>query len=444
MKKAIVRVLPLFLMFFLLAGCFFKSSDELFTLPLPPDSYLALQKQIQSVLDKGAEYAAPLTGINTQPVQLIDIDGDNVEEAVVFFRFANKEKSLGIYIYRQTGDGYENISIIEGSGTAFHSVYYANTGGNAASELVIGWQMSANVYSLSVFSLSGNEPTEIMNTNYIKYTVNDMDNDKESEVVVFYAESSEQPVTARYFDYNGVNLEAQSIAQLSQGASANGTVRRGYLADMVPAIYVNSSLGDGGLVTDILAVRDGILTNITLDREMKISAGTLRYYTAGITDIDGDGCYEVPQPTALPAYPDSGSTETFWILSWWRYRIDGTADQVCITFHNYQDGWYLVLPEQWLGKLTVCRRDPVSGERTLVFATLHEPSKTEDFLTILQLTGANRADRSKLGNRFVLRAQSDVIYAAVFHEPESKDKPILEQEDLISRFHMIVTEWSNE
>ena len=101
------------------------------------------------------------------------------------------------------------------------------------------------------------------------------------------AESSEQPVTARYFDYNGVNLEAQSIAQLSQGASANGTVRRGYLADMVPAIYVNSSLGDGGLVTDILAVRDGILTNITLDREMKISAGTLRYYTARHHDIDG-------------------------------------------------------------------------------------------------------------------------------------------------------------
>jgi hypothetical protein len=44
-----------------------------------------------------------------------------------------------------------------------------------------------------------------------------MDDDKESEVVVFYAESSDQPFTARYYDYNGVNLEAQSMTQLSQG-----------------------------------------------------------------------------------------------------------------------------------------------------------------------------------------------------------------------------------
>jgi hypothetical protein len=87
---------------------------------------------------------------------------------------------------------------------------------------------------------------------------------------------------------------------------------------------------------------------------------------------------------------------------------------------------------------------PLSGERTLVFATLHGTGKTEDFLSILQLTGANRADRSKLGSRFVLKTQSDVIYAAVFHALESKEKPTLEQEDLISRFHMIVTEWSNE
>jgi hypothetical protein len=109
MKKVIMRILPLFLMFFLLTGCFFKSSDELFSLPLASDSYLALQKQIQSVLAKGAEYAAPLTGINTQPVQLVDIDGDGVEEAVVFFRFGNKEKSLCIYIYRQTGRIRERI-----------------------------------------------------------------------------------------------------------------------------------------------------------------------------------------------------------------------------------------------------------------------------------------------------------------------------------------------
>jgi hypothetical protein len=43
-----------------------------------------------------------------------------------------------------------------------------------------------------------------------------------------------------------------------------------------------------------------------------------------------------------------------------------------------------------------------------------------------------------------LKAQTDVIYAAVFYATESNRTIELDQEDLIARFHMIMTEWSNE
>ena len=62
----------------LTAGC---SSDikmtfdpqELYSLPKLPAKYTELNNQINKILEGGAEYAAPVSGTNIQPVQLWDL-----------------------------------------------------------------------------------------------------------------------------------------------------------------------------------------------------------------------------------------------------------------------------------------------------------------------------------------------------------------------------------
>ena len=88
---------------YLLPGCsvpkMIFNPQDLYALPTLPEKYTDLNTLLSAILDGGAEYAAPTSGTNTQPVQLVDLDGDGREEAVAFFRNPNDEKPLKIYIF---------------------------------------------------------------------------------------------------------------------------------------------------------------------------------------------------------------------------------------------------------------------------------------------------------------------------------------------------------
>lgn len=108
----------------LLSGCFVKTVDELYMLPRHSDAYNHLQEAIDAVKGAGDTFAAPISGVNQQSVQLADLDGDGTEEAVVFLKTGD-EKPLKAYIFAASDDAYRMMDVIEGSGTAFESVEYA-------------------------------------------------------------------------------------------------------------------------------------------------------------------------------------------------------------------------------------------------------------------------------------------------------------------------------
>ena len=54
--------------------------------PRPSTEYESLQDSLEQMLDKGYEYSPPASGSYTQAVQLRDLNGDGIDEAVAFFR----------------------------------------------------------------------------------------------------------------------------------------------------------------------------------------------------------------------------------------------------------------------------------------------------------------------------------------------------------------------
>ena len=111
---------------YLLTGCsvpkMILNPQDLYALPTLPEKYTDLNALLSDILDGGAEYAAPTSGTNTQPVQLVDLDGDGREEAVAFFRNPNDEKPLKIYIFTAGEDSYQQSGLIEGTGTGIYSM----------------------------------------------------------------------------------------------------------------------------------------------------------------------------------------------------------------------------------------------------------------------------------------------------------------------------------
>ena len=79
MKKRILTAAAALTLAVFLTGCgsmeFVFSPQELYSLPELPAKYTELNRQINAILEGGAEYAAPTSGANIQPVQLADLDG---------------------------------------------------------------------------------------------------------------------------------------------------------------------------------------------------------------------------------------------------------------------------------------------------------------------------------------------------------------------------------
>ncbi len=80
--------------------------EELYTLPELPAKYTELNARLNAILEDGAEYAAPTSGANIQPVQLTDLDGDGQNELVVFPEGDDQYlySYVGYLILRQQGD----------------------------------------------------------------------------------------------------------------------------------------------------------------------------------------------------------------------------------------------------------------------------------------------------------------------------------------------------
>lgn len=451
MRKSWIQALVLTAVFFLLSGCAFSSPEDLYAVPRAAEDYKNLQDQIDKVRAAGAEYAGPLVGSNTQPVQLMDLDGDGVQEAVAFFRTTAADDSppLKIYIYHQTAEeDYEIQNIIEGDGTAINSISYVDLDGESDKELVVSWRLSEKIYRLMAYSVRGPE-TELLlpAVSYAEFALIDMDKDNQQEIVVLSLNTDGDIYQADYYDFRDGRMELLSTAPMSRGIQEllsdskplSGFLRNGDSSE--PALFVNSALSMG-IITDIFAWRNETLVNVTLNPD-GVSGSTFRLNNnIAIRDINADGYLEVPHPTAFPNLKPATSTD-FFSVQWLQYDLWGNALVVSTTYYNGEDGWYLSLPDSWQGKIALARQDSSSsGERGVLFYPYAgvEAPEAKPFLAIYKLTGPNQIARAHAGNRFILLEQDDAIYAAEFYTQSGWDCG-LTQETLTERFHLIQPEW---
>ena len=445
----------------LLTGCrdssfFFRSPESLYALPRLSEEYTSLQACLEELLENGMEYSPPLSGTTTQPVHLRDLDGDGEDEAVAFLRDANADKTpLNIYIFKKNPAGvYETACVIAGDGVNFNSALACQLLGDEDSplELVVSWQASSSLYSLSAYSLVNFQPTELLTCpRYTRYSAADLDEDGENELVVMSLDQESGALhSAALYDKSHDILELSGTATLSSSLSSIDRIQVGELGDGVPALYVTgsvlNSLGSStSQVTDVLAQKDGEIVNLTLDPATLNSDVTARYNLASPQDINGDEVLELPSPYTLPTHDRNAPPDSFYGISWQQFRSDGTSSFVCSTYYNTADGWYLELPEDWQGHFSLARQDLNVGstnERGVVFYYKDGPSKGQPFLAIYKNTGANREKRSIEGKRLLLALDESERYSMELLDSNSTLS--LSPGDLVERFHLITPDWTME
>lgn len=420
----------------LFSGCMSSNIDELLRLPQPSEEYLDLQDKIDEVIASGAVYSAPTSGSYRQSVQLHDINGDGVSEALAFFNVSG-EKPLKIYVYRNFAGEFENVAVIDGDGTAIDSISYSDMDGDGWTEIIVGWKMGTDVQMLNIYSLKGFTVSSVAATDYTEYIAADLTDDGSSEVMVIRHNRSEYSGSVTAYSMSSDGEIISSEARLSQGVENISKVTMGKLTVNTPALFVESVYDGTGLITDIFMGVDDRIANISAD-DTGVSSQTLRYYTVYCRDIDSDGVMEIPIPRTLP----SQSGTSYRSLDWYNFSRKGTGELAMTTYHNYSDSWYLVIPDNWRGEVTVRREDTAGGERAVVFSVWNgEDQPVTDFLKIYALTGENRAVAATRGNRQVIRREDEVIYAAELIADGENWDFIVDYQYLKENLHLIYSEW---
>ena len=439
-----LRLLPLLLAAcILLSGCMFTASvEDLYALPQMPEQYTDLEAQITALLASGAEYAAPVSGTNLQPVQMVDLDGDGQEEALIFLRNSADEKPLKIYVFHMEDDAYRQVALLEGSGTSIYSVSYSDLTGDGEQEILTGWRAGADTKALTVYSVGDFAPKLLLSTTYSRYSLQDMDGNGTPELTVLRADTEEGCLAENYALSSGGTLELRSAARLSSSAAelAAGRLVSGTLRSGEPALFVMGVSADSStMLVDILARQHGVLVNITTSESTGYTSQSYHYLNLGPTDINGDGGTEIPVPLDV-LRPGGGKTGCR--IRWESFDADGTPQAAETTYHDTADGWYLVLPSSWEDRVVALRNESSTYESSVTFSLRGEnENESVDFLRIYKFSGDNREVRANRGDRFILRTQQLTIYAAEFI---GSGAPVmgLNADAVRAMFSLIATEWT--
>lgn len=410
-KKCALALLAALFLTSACAGCAAGGADRLYALPRLTDEYVELEELISQRIRDGGEYAAPAGGGNRQSVQLRDLDGDGAEEAVAFL--ADSTRTPNVCVYRQNADGdYYLFVAIEGAGSAVDSVEYADLNGDGGQELILSWQIGGDLRLLSVYALGPEQQTQLLSVDSSEFVVCDLDGNGTDELLNLDIDIGGVSTLTRYvFAADGTADKTE--ARLSDGIEEVLRVRTGYLSDESTALFVESRWGEDGLITDVFAADGDGVRNITLSGSR---SSTLREGGAFAADINADRITELPEPIGD-------------VLEWYCLDPFGYRTPVLSTYHDYDAGWYLILPELLRdGELTAIRADSVPGEETVTFTADGAPA-----LRIYILTGENRLDRAGEEGRFVLVEDGATVYAA-----ELLDDTLTQEE---VNFNLIYPEW---
>ena len=136
-----------------------------------------------------------------------------------------------------------------------------------------------------------------------------------------------------------------------------------------------------------------------------------------------------------------GSEELFWQVYWLSYNARGQSETVVSTYHNINEGWYLILPDQWDGQIAV-RQESGSDERGTIFSARSSDGTYRDVMGIYTITGNSREYKATRDDRFVLKREVGTIYSGVFFDYNDSWRYAISQEEVNQGFRLIAKEWT--
>ena len=421
---------------FLFSGCGSGTSSDMFAVPEMPEMQSRLIETVESVLGGGFDYSEPRSGLNRQPLQLMDLDGDGEEEGIAFLRDIQETFKTFIYIFENGEDGFVLFDIIEGSENELYTVSYSDVLGENGYEIIVEWGDNGDgSRPVTGYDLGDGAAETLLEISAHPYSVSDIDGDGGNDFLAVVKRG--ERFYADVYTVSGEKLEKRSSAPLASGNGKILRIKTGMITPGKNGVFIERENGDG-VITDVIAYGKDGFVNLLPDGDICVTR-------AACADVTGDGVLEIPKETERNAL--RGVTNRTY--RWSTVAENGSLIPSAFTYHSYSEGWYLLLPTSWSGSVYASRSVTRAGEIEISFTTRELMQGDTDeaieapLFSLYILTGGSREAYAAEEGRFIVAEREDRIFVAEI-ESESYLATKIDEAFIKSALKNIESEWFSE
>lgn len=335
----------------------FFSVESLIRAPKITGEYSLLQSAFESTAGGGTTVVAPVAGEYRSAYSLTDIDGDGIDEALVFYSRGGAEEAVRMNLLVYSSKQWKSIGDISGNGSGVYEVSFCDFDGDTCKEIAVVWSTAdsgASDRTMTVFSVSGGKGVISGFSSLASIQVDSfMFHD-------FCAGGGEEIF---YLCHEGSSKQSGLYTQLltfGEGGGVPNPVSRISLDSAVASVEkmrCEENASGSRIFLDCKNSSGAFFTEIIDFNEEKSAfskaPGAVNSYASGktsrtcplyCTDIDGDGTTEIPADIAFcnGAVLKNSQGRSASMIEW-RELSDGDFGGKVKYFVNFNDGYRLCM-----------------------------------------------------------------------------------------------------
>lgn len=399
------------------SGCSLNlfSVESLLSPPMQDGENGEIQKAFNELMkDKVIQLKTPVSGDYQSSFVLYDLNGDEIDEAMVFYSDSSVEGSVRMCLLESYDDEWSMVADVKGAGSGVSDISFSDLDGNGTDEIFVSWSLydskTTKIVSIyeSVKGRTGSVLESLGNEYCNSKSFVDFNGDLKNDLVLVYLDDSSavQKSFLRLFSLSEKNeLVKYAEVQLDSAITSIAAITHDVIRDdgePYSRLFLDCNKNDRTIFTEMVYWDEEKSMPIKALEEPSVT--TVRSANVLCRDIDSDGNVEIPVVTKLCgdekylSVTDYDLVYTFTLLEWKNEKGDKSEGSV-LTLFNPLDMYIFDFP--WNSEVTV-KYD--SKRKALLFVEWNEWE-----------------------NSF-----GDELFSIAYRDEKSKDKygkPIIEYDD---------------
>lgn len=350
-----------------------QSPESLMTPPEAAGDYKDIQNVIEKSIGSEIILKAPNEGEYTTSITFIDLNSDDDNDAVAFYRLKNDDTSaIYMSVLIKQHSKWTASEAVRGQGNDVLEFSYGDMDYDSISEIIVGWNMfdSKDNNTLSVYTVSAQKGKAVVHENdsliYTKMCVTDICGEGRKEILLLKTTYNDEdsPAKATVYVFEDSKLSPISSINIVSSVSEYKNLQT-QMFDNKAVFFVDGVVESDSMITEILYWDSSANKLVSATDSQNSYPETFRKGTVCSTDINADYKIEIPFENQSLGSPYINLTD------WKQFDM---KDFKTVLHGVCTDELIFNFPEKWNGAVAVSKKgsvwsfyDITSGESEKLF-----------------------------------------------------------------------------